>query len=142
MTGRPAWWGSTPHIAYTVVVFVILASLDNAAMLLLPNMLLPVAEGLGVSESSLGVVTASVIVITALTAVAWGYWGDRSSRKRLLLYGTLIWAIGTAASGTAGSLAALWWWQAVSAVGLGSIASVGFSVVSDFISPRRHAIWR
>lgn len=140
MPRRPNWWGSTPHIAYTVTVFVILASLDNAAMLLLPNMLLPVSEGLGVSEASLGVVTASVIVVTAVTAVAWGYWGDRSSRKRLLLYGTLIWAVGTAASGTARTLGALWWWQTVTAVGLGSIASVGFSVISDFIAPRRRGL--
>lgn len=140
MKSRPPWWGSQPHVIYTVVIFVVLASLDNAAMLLLPNMLLPVAEDLGVPESSLGVVTASVILITALTAVAWGYWGDRSSRKRLLLYGTVIWAVGTAASGTAGSLAGLWWWQSMTAVGLGSIASVGFSVISDFIRPGRRGL--
>ncbi len=132
--------GFASHIVYTVVVFVVLASLDNAAMLLLPNMLLPVAEGLGVAKSSLGVVTASVILITAITAVAWGYWGDRSSRKRLLLYGTMIWAVGTALSGTADSLGTLWWWQSVTGVGLGSIASVGFSVVSDFIRPTRRGL--
>lgn len=134
------FWGSRPHIAFTVVVFVVLASLDNAAMLLLPNMLLSVSKSLEVPESSLGLVTASVIVVAAVSAVVWGYLGDRSSRKRLLLYGTVIWAAGTWASGTAGTLGELWWWQAFTAVGLGSIASVGFSVISDFISPKRRGL--
>ncbi len=93
--------GGRVHITYTVVVFVTLASLDNAAIALLPNMVLPVSEELGVSEGAVGAITAVVILVTALTAVGWGYWGDRSSRKRLLLYGTAVWAAGAFLSSTA-----------------------------------------
>jgi MFS family permease len=139
---KPArtWWGSNGHIAFTIVVFVVLASLDNAAIALLPNMVLPISEELGTSEGAIGAITAVVILVTALTAVGWGYWGDRSSRKRLLLYGTGIWAAGAAASATSTGFWYLLLWQAVTALGLGSIASVGFSVISDFVRPKRRGL--
>jgi MFS family permease len=134
---RPSWWGGRRHIVFTIVVFVVLASLDNAAIALIPSMVLPVAEALDTTETAIGVATAISILITALSAVAWGYWGDRSSRKRMLLYGTGIWAAGAVLSATATSYWHLVLWQAITAVGLGSIASVGFAVISDFVRPER-----
>ncbi len=137
---RRSWWGGRSHITFTIVVFVGLASLDNAAIALIPNMVLPVSAELGTSKGAIGAITAIVILITALTAVAWGYWGDRSSRKRLLLYGTAVWATGAALSATSAGYWQLLLWQSVTAVGLGSIASVGFSVISDFVRPARRGL--
>jgi MFS family permease len=127
-------------VFFTLVVFIVLASLDNAALALFPSMVKPVTEALSTSELAIGVMTATTLLVTATTAVAWGYWGDRSSRKRLLFWGTAIWAVGVYLSAGAGTFGVLFLWQAVTAVGLGSIASVGFSVVSDFVSPRRRGL--
>lgn len=137
---RPAWWGGHAHVVFTVVVFIVLASLDNAAIALIPAMVLPVTEALGTSEAAVGVMTATVILVTALTATAWGYWSDRGDRKRLLFYGTLVWAVGAALSASAQTYWQLFVYQAILAIGLGSIASVGFSVVSDFIAPARRGL--
>lgn len=137
---RPAWWGGSTHVFWTVVVFVILASLDNAALALIPGMIGVIADDLAVSSGALGLVTGTNILATALTAAIWGYWGDRANRKRMLFYGTLLWSAGLVLSGLAGSYAALFAWQLVTAVGLGSIASVGFSVVSDLVAPRRRGL--
>lgn len=123
-----------------MVVFVTLASLDNAAAAMIPNMVLPISETLGTSETALTVMTGMVILVTALTATLWGYLGDRGSRKRLLFIGTMIWAAGAFGSSLAGSYWQLFAAQFVLAVGLGSIASVGFSVVSDFVSPKRRGL--
>jgi len=89
---EPGWWGSDRHKFFTVVVFVILASLDNAARGVLPPLYAVMARDFAVPESWLGFVSAITLLVVAVTAVGWGYWGDRSSRKRLLLYGTLIWS--------------------------------------------------
>ena len=137
---RRSWWGGRTHITFTIVVFVVLASLDNAAIALLPSMVLPISEELGTSEGAIGAITAVVILVTALTAVGWGYWGDRSSRKRLLLYGTAVWALGAGLSSTSAAYWQLIMWQAITAIGLGSIASVGFSVISDFVRPARRGL--
>lgn len=127
-------------MAFTIAVFVVLASLDNAAIALIPNMVLPIAEQLETSEFAVGAITAIVILVTAVTAVAWGYWGDRASRKRLLLYGTAVWSAGAALSSTSQAFWQLLLWQTVTAVGLGSIASVGFAVISDFVRPGRRGL--
>ena len=139
-TESTPWRGGTIHRIWTIVVFVILASLDNAAIAIVPSMILPTAEALDTSSRALGFMTGTVILIAALTSVAWGYWGDRADRKRLLFVGTLVWAAGSWMSATATTFLALFWWQAFTAVGLGAIATVGFSVISDFVSPRRRGL--
>lgn len=128
------------HRVYSVVVFVVLASLDNVAIGLVPPLYSPISRALGVGEGALGVVTAISYLVTAVAAVAWAYAGDRTDRKPMLMIGTLIWAAGTGASvlggGYWGFLAA----QLFAAIGLGAVGSVGFSVVSDLISPRRRGL--
>jgi MFS family permease len=137
---RFAWWGGRIHAIYTVLVFVMLASIDNAAMALYPVLLRLMAIDFEVSEGKMGLAMGVVILVTALTAVGWGYWGDRSSRKRLLFWGTLIWSGGLAMAGLSSSFGEFIAWTAVFGVGLGSVASIGFSVISDFISPRRRGL--
>jgi MFS transporter, Spinster family, sphingosine-1-phosphate transporter len=137
---RPNWWGGRAHVIFTIVVFVTLASLDNAALFTIPSMVLPVTEALNTSKAAVGFMNATVILITALSAVGWGYWGDRSDRKKLLFWGTVIWVVGAGLSSTASVYWQLFLWQLVTAVGLGVIASVGFSVISDFVSPRRRGL--
>ncbi len=132
--------GGRAHKIWTIVVFIVLASLDNAAIAVVPAMILPTAEALDTTSRALGFVTGTVILVTALTSVAWGYWGDRSDRKRLLFFGTLVWAVGSWLSGAASSFGQLFLWQVVMALGLGAIATVGFSVISDFVSPRRRGL--
>lgn len=137
---RPVWWGSRVHVLFTIVVFVVLASLDNAAIGVIPAMVISVAEGLDSSKTAVAVLTGASILVTGLTAAAWGYWGDRSSRKRLLLYGTGVWVAAVALSATADTFGAFAIWQLLTAVGLGSIASVGFSIVSDLVHPARRGL--
>ncbi len=136
----PLWWGSKGHIAFTIVVFVILASLDNAAMGVLPPLFAVIAPELSVSEALLGLVMALTIVTAAVSAVVWGYWGDRGRRKRLLLYGTLIWGAAMLLCGASGSFGQFLLFQVVTAIGVGCIASVGFSVLNDFVPPRRRGL--
>lgn len=137
---HPSWWGRGPHVVYTVVVFVVLASLDNAAIGAIPAMVNPLTSAFDVGDSAITFLTGAQILVTAVVGVAWGYAGDSSSRKTLLLWGTVIWAGALIASASATSFVVFAAWQLVVAIGLGSIASVGFSVVSDLIAPRRRGL--
>ena len=69
---KPGWWGGRGHILFTIVVFVTLASLDNAVLALIPSMVLPITEALHTSEVAIGFMTATVIFITALSEVCRG----------------------------------------------------------------------
>jgi len=123
-----------------VVVFIVLASLDNVAIGLTPPLYSPIGDDLGVPEAAVSLVTAVTFLVTAVAAVGWAYVGDRSNRKPLLMVGTLLWAAGTGATALAGGYAAFFAAQLLGSVGLGAVASVGFSVVSDLVSPGRRGL--
>ncbi|MDA2979100.1 MAG: MFS transporter [Actinomycetota bacterium] len=140
MSGRTELIGSKAHVAYTIVVFIVLASLDNAAIALIPSMVPELRDTFGVGTVAIGMLTAAQVIVTAVTAVGWGYLADSGSRKRLLLWGTLIWVGAMLWAGYTDSYWMLFASQVVAGIGLGSIASVGFSVISDFVAPKRRGL--
>src|SRR5215207_8944426 len=56
------------------------------------------------------------------------------------MIGTLLWAVGSGGSALAGSYGAFFAAQILASLGLAAVGSVGFSVVSDLISPRRRGL--
>lgn len=132
--------GGPAHRAYSVVVFVILASLDNVAIGLVPPLYRDIGKELGVGEGRIALATTVMFLISAVAAIGWAYAGDRTNRKPVLIAGTVIWVLGTAWSGLAGSYSSFLLSQVLAAIGLGGVASVSFSVVSDLISPRRRGL--
>jgi MFS family permease len=125
---------------YTVVVFIVLASLDNVAIGLVPPLFTPISQWFHVAEGAVSFATGVTYLVSAIAAVAWAYYGDRTNRKQLLMLGTLIWSAGTLGAALSPSFAGYVLAQVVGAAGLGAVASVGFSVVSDLIAPRRRGL--
>lgn len=125
---------------YSVVVFIMLASLDNVAIGLTPPLYSPISDEFGVPEAAVSLVTAVNFLVTAVAAAGWAYVGDRRNRKPLLMVGTLLWAAGTAGTALSGGYASFFAAGVVGSIGLGAVASVGFSVVSDLIAPRRRGL--
>jgi MFS family permease len=119
---------------------VVLASLDNAAAGVLPPLYAIIARNFAADEAAFGLVTAVYVLVLAAAAILWGYWGDRSNRKRLLLVGTLIWGTALSLTGSAQTFSQFLLFQLLTAVGVGCVSSVGFSVVSDIIPPRRRGL--
>ncbi|MBI4218986.1 MAG: MFS transporter [Chloroflexi bacterium] len=142
---RPKWWGSRWHRGFTLAVLVVVSSMDNTALAVVPPLYGPIGRGLGVHEATLGALTAASLLVVAATAVGWGFLADRGRRKGLLIAGTAIWAGGALASGLSASFAQFAASQVISAVGLGAVASLGFSLISDFVPPRKRgaamAMW-
>jgi MFS family permease len=122
---------------YTFAVFIVLASLDNAAAGVMPPLYALISREFDANEAALGMVTAVYVLIAAISAAYWGYKGDRSNRKRLLFGGTILWVTAMTLTGFAESLWQFVLGQVITAVGVGSIASVGFSVISDMIPVHR-----
>jgi MFS family permease len=132
--------GSTAHRAYSVVVFVILASLDNVAIGIVPPLYGSIAADFGVSEGHIALATTVMFLISAVAAIGAAYAGDRTNRKPVLIAGTGIWVVATYWSGLSGDYTSFLLSQVLAAFGLGAVASVSFSVVSDLISPRRRGL--
>lgn len=121
-------------------IFVILASLDNAAAGVLPPLYAIIARDLDASEAGLGLTTAVYVLIVAIFAVGWGYWGDRTTRKPLILGGTAVWFTGMLLSSRAATMPQLFGWQMATAVGVGAVSAIGFSLVSDLVPAHRRGL--
>ena len=132
--------GGAAHRAYSVIVFVVLASLDNVAIGLVPPLYGSIGDDLGVGEGHIALATTVMFLISAVAAIGFAYAGDRTDRKPVLVLGTAIWVAGTVWSGLAGGYPSFLLAQVVAAFGLGAVASVSFAVVSDLITPRRRGL--
>jgi MFS transporter, Spinster family, sphingosine-1-phosphate transporter len=122
------------------VVFVVLASLDNVAIGLVPPLYGSIGDAFGVGEGHIALATTIMFLISAVAAIGFAYAGDRTDRKPVLIAGTLIWIGGTVWSGLAGGYPAFLASQVLAAFGLGAVASVSFAVVSDLITPKRRGL--
>jgi MFS family permease len=132
--------GGSAHRAYSVIVFVVLASLDNVAIGLVPPLYGSIGADLGVGEGRIALATTALFLISAVAAIGFAYVGDRTHRKPVLVAGTAIWVAGTVWSGLSGDYPNFLLSQVLAAFGLGAVASVSFAVVSDLISPRRRGL--
>jgi MFS family permease len=132
--------GGTTHRVYSVVVFIVLASMDNVAIGIVPPLYGSIGDAFGVGEAAIALATTVMFLISAVAAVGFAYAGDRTNRKPVLVIGTTIWIAGTFWSGVSGSYPSFLLSQVLAAFGLGAVASVSFAVVSDLISPRRRGL--
>jgi MFS family permease len=123
---------------YTVLLFVVMASIDNTVLVLLPSMSLRIGSEFGVSSQELGWAIGLNRVLLAITAVFWGYRGDQSDRRRLMIVGTLTWVVPIALVLLSSSFSQLFLLIILAGLGLGCISTVGYSVITDLVAPR----WR
>jgi MFS family permease len=125
---------------YSVVVFIVLASMDNVAIGIVPPLYGSIGAAFGVGEAAIALATTVMFLISAVAAIGFAYAGDRTDRKPVLIIGTIIWIAGTFWSGASGSYPSFLLSQVLAAFGLGAVASVSFAVVSDLISPKRRGL--
>jgi MFS family permease len=122
---------------FTISVFIILASIDNSVLDMASSVYVAMETALHTTEIFLGFVNALLIWIVAGVAIWWGYLGDKGNRKKLLLVGTAIWSVSLAFTPLVFNEISWLVVQCVAGIGLACIASVGFSVIVDFVSPEK-----
>lgn len=120
-------------IIYTIFVFTALAAFDNIIIGLFPPLFSSIAKDLNVQVSSLGLVSGINILVTSLSSIYWGYLSGKYNRTRLIILGTLLWSVSVFLSSRSANYFQLLIFQVFTGAGLGCIASIGFSVLTDYI---------
>ncbi|OAA90294.1 MFS transporter [Clostridium ljungdahlii] len=124
---------SNIKITYTIFVFVALAAFDNLIIGLFPPLFSSIAKDLNIQVYSLGIVSAANILVTSLSSIYWGYLAGKFNRKRLIMIGTIFWSVSVYLTSRCSSYTQLFIFQFFTGLGLGCIASIGFSVLTDYI---------
>src|SRR5690348_12999519 len=100
---------------------------------------------LHISDSELGLLGTAFLLVYALAAVPFGFWGDRGVRKTVIGVGVAIWSVATLFTGFARSYAQLFLSRAVVGIGEAGYYPAGTSLMSDWFPKdqrsRALAIW-
>ncbi|HWG30895.1 MAG TPA: MFS transporter [Steroidobacteraceae bacterium] len=91
-----------------------------------------------VKRELLGPVLAASIVGMAFGSVALGWLGDRVGRKKALVVCMALLALGSLGSWHASSLTPLWWFRALTGLGLGGATPIATTLIAEWTPPR----WR
>ena len=91
-----------------------------------------IQKDLHVSDSEFGLLGTAFLLVYAVAAVPFGYWGDRGVRKTVVGVGVTIWSLATLLSGFARTYPQLFATRAIVGVGEASYYPAGTSLLSDF----------
>lgn len=101
------------------------------------SVLFPTLQTLwGLSYANLGVISTIRNLLQALSSPFWGYLSDKISRKLVILIGTGLWGLWTAAVGLTQNFGQLLVIRAISGIGLGCLMPATFSIMSDTFPPK------
>lgn len=101
------------------------------------SVLFPTLQALwGLSYSNLGVISTVRNMLQSLSSPFWGYISDKISRKKVIIFGTGIWGLWTAAVGLTQNFGQLLTIRAISGIGLGCLMPATFSIMSDTFPPK------
>ncbi|MGG5254021.1 MFS transporter [Neobacillus sp. SM06] len=124
------------RVIYTIFVFTALAAFDNIIIGLFPPLFQSISKDIHTSIAKMGVVSALNILATAISSIYWGYLSGKYKRKILIIIGTLIWVLSVFLTSISANYVQLIVFQILTGIGLGCIASIGFSVLTDSIPYR------
>lgn len=127
-------------VIYTISVFVALAAFEYIIIGLFPPLYIYIARDLKVSIAKFGFISAGNILVTAISSVYWGYLSGKYKRKRLIIIGTLIWVLSVFLTSMSKDYMQLFLFQVLTGIGLGCMASVGFSVLTDYVPHQRRGL--
>jgi len=101
------------------------------------SVLFPTLQAIwGLSYSNLGVISTIRNLLQSISSPFWGYISDKISRKLVILIGTGLWGLWTAAVGLTQNFGQLLTIRAISGIGLGCLMPATFSIMSDTFPPK------
>src|SRR6184192_4674137 len=104
-----------------------------------------VQDELHLTNSEVGLFGTAFLLVYAIAAIPFGYWGDRGVRKTVIGVGVTIWSIATVLTGFARSYFQLFLSRAIVGIGEASYYPAGTSLLSDYFPKEQRsrvaAIW-
>src|SRR6266478_7593280 len=85
-----------------------------------------------INDSQVGLLGTAFLLVYAVAALPFGYWGDRGVRRTVIGVGVTIWSLATLVSGVAASYIQLFLSRAAVGIGEASYYPAGTSLVSDY----------
>src|SRR6266478_6074348 len=85
-----------------------------------------------INDAQVGLLATAFLLVYAIAALPFGFWGDRGVRRTVIGVGVTIWSLATLVSGVAASYIQLFLSRAAVGIGEASYYPAGTSLVSDY----------
>jgi MFS transporter, Spinster family, sphingosine-1-phosphate transporter len=99
----------------------------------------PIKNEFQLSDAQVGLLATAFLLVYAIAALPFGFWGDRGVRRSVIGVGVTIWSIATLFSGLAANYVQLFLSRAVVGIGEASYYPAGTSLVSDYFPKEQRA---
>ena len=99
----------------------------------------PIENEFHLNDAQFGLIGTAFLLVYAVAALPFGYWGDRGVRKTVIGVGVTIWSLATLFTGFARSYFQLFLSRAVVGIGEASYYPAGTSLMSDFFPKDQRA---
>lgn len=131
-----------PGYAWFVVVILITTAIlsytDRQVLSLLVD---PVRHDLGISDTGVSLLLGTAFaVVYGIAGIPFGLLADRGSRRNLILFGLVVWSLGTLACGYCQSFQQLFLARIVVGLGESVLSPAAISLISDYFPPSRRGI--
>lgn len=113
-----------------IFLFLLLVLLNADQMVMSPN-IGSIEKEFGITDAHIGIVASSFTVIGALISLLWGYLADKYNRKSLLILSILVGEIPCFMTAFSGSYGELFFWRALTGIGIGASFPIVYSMVGD-----------
>jgi len=114
-----------------VLFILILMVLLNADQMVMSPNIGAIEQEFNITDAQIGLVASSFTVIGALVSLVWGYLADKYNRKNLLIYSILVGEIPCLMSAFSGSYGELFFWRALTGIGVGASFPIVYSMIGD-----------
>src|SRR5437773_11360048 len=98
-----------------------------------------IQDELHLSNSEVGLFGTAFLLVYAIAAIPFGYWGDRGVRKTVIGVGVTIWSLATLLTGFARNYVQLFLSRSVVGIGEASYYPAGTSLMSDYFPTEQRA---
>jgi MFS family permease len=92
----------------------------------------PIQKEFHINDAQVGLLATAFLLVYAIAALPFGFWGDRGVRRTVIGVGVTIWSLATLVSGVAASYLQLFLSRAAVGIGEASYYPAGTSLVSDY----------
>src|SRR5438445_10107169 len=92
----------------------------------------PIKTEFHLSDAQIGLLATAFLLVYAIAALPFGYWGDRGVRKTVIGVGVTIWSLATLFSGLAANYVHLFLSRAAVGIGEAGYYPAGTSLLSDY----------